>query len=75
MKDIQDEIQKNTQASIIVGLVTMVLVAFLLRVFMRVTVLKPLDITEHDKQEMVSLQLYPNVIQNQYFPYGPNPIF
>ncbi len=44
MKDIQDEIQKNTQASIIVGLVTMVLVAVLLRVFMRVTVLKPLDI-------------------------------
>ena len=44
MKDIQDEIQKNAQASIIVGLVTMVLVALLLRVFMRITVLKPLDI-------------------------------
>ena len=44
MKDIQDEIQKNTQASIIAGLVTIILVTLLLRVFMRATVLKPLDI-------------------------------
>jgi len=44
MKDIQEEIQKNTQASIIVGLVTIILVTLLLRVFMRATVLKPLDI-------------------------------
>jgi len=44
MKDIQDEIQKNTQASIIVGLVTLIFVTLLLRVFMRATVLKPLEI-------------------------------
>jgi adenylate cyclase len=44
MKDIQEEIQKNTQASIIVGLVTIILVTLLLRVFMRATVLKPLDV-------------------------------
>jgi len=44
MKDIQDEIQKNTQASIIAGLVTIILVTLLLRAFMRATVLKPLDI-------------------------------
>ena len=44
MKDIQEEIQKNTQASIVVGFVTLVLVASLLRVFMRITVIKPLDI-------------------------------
>jgi adenylate cyclase len=44
MKDIQEEIQKNTQASIVVGLVTLILVAFLLRIFMRLTVIKPLDI-------------------------------
>ena len=44
MKDIQEEIQKNTQASVIVGLVTIILVSLLLRVFMRATVLKPLDI-------------------------------
>ena len=44
MKDIQEEIQKNTQASIIVGLVTIILVTLLLRVFMRATVLKPLEI-------------------------------
>ncbi|WP_369598092.1 DUF4175 family protein, partial [Mesonia mobilis] len=43
MKDIQDEIQKNTQASIIVGLVTIILVTLLLRVFMRGPVLKPLE--------------------------------
>ena len=44
MKDIQEEIQKNTQASIIVGLVTIIFVTLLLRVFMRATVLKPLDV-------------------------------
>ena len=44
MQDIQEEIQKNTQASIVVGLITLVLVALLLRVFMRITVIKPLDI-------------------------------
>ena len=44
MKDIQEEIQKNTQASIIVGLVTLIFVTLLLRVFMRATVLKPLEI-------------------------------
>ena len=44
MKDIQEEIQKNTQASIIVGLVTIILVTLLLRLFMRATVLKPLDV-------------------------------
>ncbi|MDP6936872.1 MAG: adenylate/guanylate cyclase domain-containing protein [Candidatus Marinimicrobia bacterium] len=44
MQDIQDEIEKNTQASVIVGLVTLFLVAFLLRMFMKATVLKPLDI-------------------------------
>ena len=44
MKDIQEEIQKNTQASIVVGLITLVLVALMLRVFMRLTVIKPLDI-------------------------------
>ena len=44
MKDIQQEIQKNTKASIVVGLVTFILVAFLLRVFMRLTVIQPLDI-------------------------------
>ncbi len=44
MKDIQEEIQKNTQASVIVGLVTIILVTLLLRLFMRATVLKPLDV-------------------------------
>ena len=44
MKDIQQEIQKNKQASIVVGLVTFILVAFLLRIFMKYTVIKPLDI-------------------------------
>ena len=44
MQDIQDEIQKNKQASILVGLVTLALVALFLRTFMRITVLKPLDI-------------------------------
>ena len=44
MEDIQEEIQKNTQASIIVGLVTLIFVTLLLRVFMRATVLKPLEI-------------------------------
>ena len=44
MQDIQEEIQKNTKASILVGLITLVLVALLLRVFMRITVIKPLDI-------------------------------
>jgi len=44
MKDIQEEIQKNTKASVIVGLVTIILVTLLLRLFMRATVLKPLDV-------------------------------
>ena len=44
MSDIHEEIKKNTQASIIVGLITLALVALLMRVFMRITVLKPLNI-------------------------------
>ena len=44
MEDIHKEIQKNTQASILAGLITLAMVALLMRVFMRITVLKPLDI-------------------------------
>ena len=44
MKDIQNEIQKNKQASIIVGFIMFVIVAILIRAFMRITILKPLDI-------------------------------
>ena len=39
MEDIHKEIQKNTQASILVGLVTLAMVALLMRIFMRITVL------------------------------------
>ena len=44
MEDIQEEIRKNTQASLVVGLITFTMVALLMRVFMRITVLRPLDI-------------------------------
>ncbi|SVC96783.1 uncharacterized protein METZ01_LOCUS349637, partial [marine metagenome] len=38
MADIHEEIQKNAQASIVVGLITLAMVALLMRVFMRITV-------------------------------------
>lgn len=44
MKDIQEEISKNTKVSIIAGFLTLFFVAFFLRVFIKITVLKPLDI-------------------------------
>ncbi len=44
MEDIHKEIRKNTQASILVGLITLGMVALLMRIFMRITILKPLDI-------------------------------
>ena len=44
MEDIHKEIQKNTHASILAGLITLAMVALLMRVFMRITVLKLLDI-------------------------------
>ena len=44
MYTIQEEIKKNTTISIIIGIITMGLVAMMLRIFMRMTVLQPLDI-------------------------------
>ena len=44
MADIHEEISKIKQASILVGLITFAMVALLMRIFMRITVLKPLDI-------------------------------
>ena len=44
MEDIQNEIQKNKKASIVVGFIMFAMVAILMRVFMRITILKPLDI-------------------------------
>ena len=44
MTNIQEEIRKNTTISIIIGFITMILVAMMLRIFMKITVLKPLDI-------------------------------
>ncbi|SVD55454.1 uncharacterized protein METZ01_LOCUS408308, partial [marine metagenome] len=44
MADIHEEINKNKKASMLVGLITLAMVTFLMRIFMRITVLKPLDI-------------------------------
>ena len=44
MADIHEEISKIKQASILVGLITFAMVTLLMRIFMRITVLKPLDI-------------------------------